>query len=137
MIGCVMTGREPRAMGDRGSAPVEFILVGVLLTLLTLGVLQFALAVHVKNIVTDAATDAAFYAALADTSPGETEARARAAIERGTGSDLVTTMYVFPGSHHGVDFVNVTIIARLPLLGLLGPAHGTQVTAHAPLEHAG
>ena len=122
---------------ERGSAPVEFILVGVLLTLLTLGVLQFALAVHVRNIVADAATDAAFHAALADTTPAETEARARAAVTRGTGSDLITSLSITPGTRHGIDIVSVRIVATLPLAGLAGPTHGTAVTADAPLEHAG
>ncbi|BDZ44332.1 TadE/TadG family type IV pilus assembly protein [Naasia aerilata] len=42
---------------DEGSAPVEFVLVGALLTLLVLSVLQLGLALHVRNTVTDAAAE--------------------------------------------------------------------------------
>ena len=44
--------RSGRDLSDAtGSAPVEFVLVGLLLTVLTLGVLQLALAVYVRNVV--------------------------------------------------------------------------------------
>ncbi|MGV2903347.1 TadE/TadG family type IV pilus assembly protein, partial [Microbacterium sp. AGC62] len=52
--------RVARALADeRGSSPVEFLLVGTLLTALTLGVLQLALAVYVRNVVHDAAVGGA------------------------------------------------------------------------------
>ena len=122
---------------ERGSAPVEFILVGVLLTALTLGVLQFALAMYTRNIVQDAAVDAAFHAALADTTPAEAESRARTAVERGLGRDLITSITISPATYQGVETIRVHIAATLPLIGLLGPGHGTAVTADAPVEHAG
>ncbi len=51
-----MTGRAGAALrDDRGSAPVEFVLVGLLLTFLTLAVLQLALALHIRNTALDAA----------------------------------------------------------------------------------
>ncbi|HET8926556.1 MAG TPA: TadE/TadG family type IV pilus assembly protein, partial [Microbacterium sp.] len=56
------------ASDDAGSSPVEFVLVGALLTVLTLAVLQLGLAVYVRNVVHDAAVEGAFHAALADTS---------------------------------------------------------------------
>ncbi|GGO59444.1 hypothetical protein GCM10010910_02420 [Microbacterium nanhaiense] len=133
-----MARLEPRpADGERGSAPVEFILIGVLLTMLTLGVVQFALAMHVRNVVQDAAVDAAFYAALADTSPAEAEARARAAVERGVGRDLISFVAIVPGSLRGLDTVRVHIAATLPLVGFVGPGQGTLVTADAPVERVG
>lgn len=133
-----MARLEPRpADGERGSAPVEFILVGVVLTMLTLGVVQFALAMHVRNVVQDAAVDAAFYAALADTTPAEAEARARAAVERGVGRDLISFVAIVPGSLRGLDTVRVHIAATLPLVGFVGPGQGTLVTADAPAERVG
>lgn len=134
-----MLARAPRAPddGERGSAPVEFILVGVLLTMLTLGVLQFALAVHTRNVVQDAAVDAAFHAALADTTPAETEARARAAVERGLGRDVISYVVIVEGRSYGLDTVRVHIAATLPLVGLAGPGRGTLVVADAPVERVG
>jgi Flp pilus assembly protein TadG len=52
---------------SRGSAPVEFILVGVPLVLLTLSVLGVAINSYATNIAQDVAIQAATYAALADT----------------------------------------------------------------------
>lgn len=50
---------------ERGSAPVEFILVGALLTALTLGILQLGFALYVRNVVQDAAVEGAYAAARA------------------------------------------------------------------------
>lgn len=70
---------------DRGSNPVEFVLVGTLLTALTLAVLQLALAVYVRNVVHDAAVEGAYYAALADVSLGEGKQRTQDVITRAIG----------------------------------------------------
>ena len=69
---CYMRAVRSRVAGvlgdDGGSSPVEFVLVGMMLTLLTLGVLQLGLSVYVRNVVHDAAVEGAFHAALADAS---------------------------------------------------------------------
>ena len=126
-----------QARDERGSAPVEFILVSVLLTALTLGVLQFALAMHCRNIVQDAAVDAAFYAALADTTEQETQARARSAVEHGVGRDIISSVTVYPSTSRGITTMRVRIEAALPVFGLLGPARGTVVIADAPYQDVG
>jgi Flp pilus assembly protein TadG len=54
---------------DRGSAVVGFVLVGALLTILTLSVIRLGLALLVRNTVQDAASEGARYAALADNRP--------------------------------------------------------------------
>lgn len=62
-----MTG--PRVAGDdgeRGSAVVDFVLVGVLVVVLLLAVLQVAVYVHVRNVVVSSAQQGARYAANAD-----------------------------------------------------------------------
>jgi Flp pilus assembly protein TadG len=51
--------------GDRGSAVVEFVLVSLLIMLLLLAVLQVAVYVHVRNVVTASAQEGARYAANA------------------------------------------------------------------------
>ena len=55
-----------RLRDDRGSAPAEFVMVGALLTVLTLSVMQLGLALHIRNTVLDAAAEGARVAALAD-----------------------------------------------------------------------
>lgn len=51
---------------ERGSAVVDFALVSVLVVVLLLAVLQVAVYVHVRNVVTSSAQDGARYAANAD-----------------------------------------------------------------------
>ena len=52
--------------GERGSAVVDFVLVGVLVVGLLLAVLQVAVYVHVRNVVVASAQEGARYAANAD-----------------------------------------------------------------------
>ncbi len=52
--------------GERGSAVVDFVLVSVLIVGLLLAVLQVAVYVHVRNVVTASAQEGARYAANAD-----------------------------------------------------------------------
>ena len=52
--------------GERGSAVVEFVLVSVLIVVLLLAVLQVAVYVHLRNVVTASPQEGARYAANAD-----------------------------------------------------------------------
>lgn len=129
-----MWSRLRAALNDEtGSSPVEFVLVGGLLTLLTLGVLQLGLAMYVRNVVHDAAVEGAFHAALADTTPAQGEQRTRELITRAVGDGYATEIDVSEGGL-GHASVAVTVHATLPLIGLLGAPRGMEVTAHAPLE---
>jgi Flp pilus assembly protein TadG len=127
--------RLRRVLADEaGSSPVEFVLVGSLLTLLTLGVIQLALAVYVRNVAHDAAVEGAFHAALADTSLEEGAARTREIVARAVGASYAddVTVQEHPGSA-GRE-VEVSVRTTLPLLGLLGAARGMEVSARAPVE---
>ena len=119
---------------DTGSAPVEFVLVGVLLTALTLAVLQLGIGLYVRNVVHDAAVEGAHRAALADTTLGEGAARTREIVSRTVGAEYAADVDVTQTSHLGHPAVAVTVRATLPLAGLFGLPHGMEVTAHAPLE---
>jgi len=55
-----------RHASERGSAPVEFVLVGSLVVFLFLGVLQVGLLLHMRNVVVSSASEAARAAAYAD-----------------------------------------------------------------------
>lgn len=119
---------------DRGSSPVEFVLVGALLTTLTLGVLQFALAVYVRNVVHDAAVEGAHVAALADTEPGEGVQRTALVISRAVGRGYAQNVTVRETAALGVPTMEVTVRTTLPLIGLLGVPSGLEVTGRAPVE---
>jgi len=119
---------------DGGSSPVEFVLVGTMLTVLTLGVLQLGLSMYVRNVVHDAAVEGAFHAALADTSLEDGARRTRAIIARTVGGEYATDIAVRETAEFGHPTVEVTVHATLPLIGLLGTPRSMEVSAHAPVE---
>lgn len=119
---------------DAGSSPVEFVLVGALLTLLTLAVIQLALGVYVRNVVHDAAVEGAFHAALADTSLAEGAERTRGLVARAVGESYADDIAVRETDAGGSPAVRVTIRTTLPLLGLLGVERALEVSALAPVE---
>ncbi|GAA3211140.1 TadE/TadG family type IV pilus assembly protein [Microbacterium terregens] len=120
--------------GEHGSSPVEFVLVGTLLTLLTLAVMQFGLAVYVRNVVHDAAVEGAYHAALADTSLEEGIERTRQIVSRTVGSDYAADIAVRETSELGQAAVRISVRTTLPLVGLLGLPRMMEVSAHAPTE---
>jgi Flp pilus assembly protein TadG len=119
---------------EDGSSPVEFVLVGMLLTLLTLSVLQFGLTVYVRNVVHDAAVEGAYHAALADTSLSEGAERTRQIVARTVGAAYASDVVVTEQGVLGAATVRVTVHSVLPLLGLLGVPRLMEVSADAPVE---
>lgn len=129
---------EPRPMrDDSGSAAAEFVLVAALLTVLTLSVLQFGFALHVRNTVLDAAAEGARVAGLADNSLADGVTRTTDLITVAIGDGYarsVTAAYV---DFRGYPAASVTVRTPLPLLGLLGPSGALEVTGHGALETVG
>lgn len=123
-----------RARDDRGSAPVEFVLVGTLLTVLTLGVIQLALGVYVRNVVHDAAVEGAYHAALADTTLAEGGERTRSVITRAVGATYAQDVDVTEESADGYPVIRVTVRAPMPIIGLIGLPGAWEVTGRAPAE---
>lgn len=119
---------------DTGAASVEFVLVGTLLTLLTLAVLQFGLAVYIRNVVHDAAVEGAYYGALADVDPADGGTRTARLIELAVGEGLDADVSARLIDASDGPEVQVTVVATLPLVGMLGIPSGLEVTAHAPRE---
>ena len=119
---------------DDGSSAVEFVLVGTLLTLLTLAVLQLALAVYIRNVVHDAAVEGAYHGALADTDAAAGAARTAALISTAVVGVLDAEVSAADTDGGRGAEVEVTVVATLPLIGLLGVPGGMEVTARAPRE---
>ena len=119
------------ACDESGSAVVDFVMVGALVIVVFVALLQVALGVYARNVLTDAAGDGARRAALV----GGTEAEARrrvqtlsdAALRRGY-VDTVTVSRVPSGD---LTIVEVTVKAPFPVLGLLGPGGTLTVTGRA------
>lgn len=119
---------------ERGSAVVEFALVGAILTLLTVSVLQLALALHVRNTVLDAASEGARFAALADDTPADGIARCRALITAAIGASYAEDITASTGTWMGHPAVTITVRTTLPVIGLLGIGGAVEVTGHAAVE---
>ena len=81
--------------------PVEFVLVGVLLTLVTLSVLQVAFALHIRTTLIDAAAEGARFAALADSSLPAGIERSRELITAALGESYAQSISAGTGAFGG------------------------------------
>lgn len=105
-------------------------MVSLLVITLICGVLQLALAVHVRNTLIDAASEGARYGALADNVPADGALRTAELIRAALGSDYANSITaVMDGAN-----VRVDVTARVPLFGLFGFDRGVQVSGHALRE---
>jgi hypothetical protein len=115
---------------DTGSAPVDFVLVGVLATLLFLGVLQLGLDFYVRNVLAASVADGARYGANADVgSAGAGATEANEEIRRALGASYAVAYA--PGEQDRIDgapVVTVAVRVHLPLVAWFLPA-GPTVTA--------
>lgn len=125
------------ARADRGSAPVEFVLVGTLLTLVALSVLQIALASHIRSTLIDAAAEGARHASLADTTLTAGVERTRDLISTALGPSYARTVIATTSDYAGAPVVVVTVRAPLPLLGMAGLDDGLEVSGRAAIEPSG
>jgi Flp pilus assembly protein TadG len=128
-----MTSRLTRgaARSDDGAAVVDFVLVGVLLTLLFVALLQLGLALHVRNTLTAAAAEGARYGANADRGPADGAAITRRMIRDSLADSFADDVTAATETLDGVPTVVVRVRARLPVIGLLGPARSLSVRGHA------
>jgi Flp pilus assembly protein TadG len=127
----------PGRVDDRGSAPVEFVLVGTLLTLLALSVLQVALSSHVRSTLIDAAAEGARHASLADSTLAAGIERTRDLITTALGPTYARSIEAATSDYAGAPVVVVTVRAPLPLLGMVGITDALEVTGRAAIEPRG
>jgi Flp pilus assembly protein TadG len=126
--------RGPGWTDDDGSAVVEFTFVAALLTALTLAVLQLGLALHVRNTVIDAAAEGARFAALADNGPADGVARTKELITVAIGTEYAQDVTAQSGTFLGHPSIDIRVVTRLPLLGLIGVEHALEVSGRAAVE---
>jgi Flp pilus assembly protein TadG len=122
--------------GDRGSAVVDFVLVMVVLVPFVLGIAQLGLVLHVRNTLTAAASDGARAAAPLGATPADGVTRARELIRGGLADRFADDVAATITSIDGVPATEVVVTARVPALGLGGPAVDLTVTGHAVQEVA-
>jgi len=112
------------------------VLVVVVVVPLFLGIMQVALVLHVRNTLTSAASEGARYAATADRSFADGAARTRQQISGALAARFAEHVTARPSAVRGVPGVEVTVTARVPALGLWGPAVQLVATGHAVEEVA-
>ncbi len=114
---------------ERGSAVVDFVFVSVLIVALLLAVLQVAVYVHVRNVVTASAQEGARYAANADVASDQGAARTVDIVSRATSSRTARGLACSSGEEaepgSGLTLVVVrcsgSVPSLLPALGNLLP----------------
>jgi hypothetical protein len=124
---------------DHGSAAVDFVLVGSLVTLLFLAVLQLGLDYHVRNVLAACVADGARYGANADVASARAGAdAANREIEKALGPDYAHAVAArSQDAVDGVPVVTVEVTAKLPLVAWFLPVGPTvHATGHALLEPA-
>lgn len=136
---CGAAGDFECAGRELGGALVEFLLVSVLLIFLLLAVLQVAIFVHERNVVTASAAEGARYASNADVANPAAGARKASALIATTLSHSVKDRLRCRGrtesGPEGVRIVRVRCSGRIPtLLRPLGAWLPVDVSGRAPLE---
>ncbi|WP_255790888.1 TadE/TadG family type IV pilus assembly protein [Arthrobacter zhaoxinii] len=134
----VRTGRH-RSAGrgpgrERGSAVVDFVMVGALVSLVFMAVVQLALVLHVRNTLIDAAATGARYGTLADRTPADGVERAVSLIGGALGEDYAGDVSYSEQTVEGARLLEITVRAPLPVIGFIGPGGGMEVRGHAVLR---
>ncbi len=119
---------------ERGSAVIDFVLVGGLLTMFFLAIIQLALVLHVRNTLIDAAASGARYGTLADRNAEDARDRAESLIEGALNQDFAQDVTTAEVTFQGLRTLEVTIKAPLPVIGLIGPREVLEVKGHAALQ---
>jgi Flp pilus assembly protein TadG len=119
---------------DRGSAIVDFALVGALLTLLFAALLQLVVVLHVRNVVIDCASEGARYGALADRDPQAGRGRAQELIRAELSDSYAREVSARTVTMDGLPMVEVRVEAPLPVIGFLGVGRVLNASGHALIE---
>jgi len=120
--------------GEQGSAVVDFVLVMVVLVPFVMGIAQLGLVLHVRNTLTAAASDGARAAAPLGATPSDGVARAQELIRGGLADRFADDVDTTVTSIGGVPAIEVVVRARVPALGIGGPAVDLTATGHAVQE---
>ena len=128
------TGRDDKSVRERGSAVVDFVLVGGLLTMFFLAVIQLALVLHVRNTLIDAAASGARYGTLADRNAADARDRTGELIGMALNADFARDVSTSEVTYQGIRALEVTVRAPLPVIGLIGPREALEVKGHAAIQ---
>ena len=122
------------AAREQGSAVVDFVLVGGLLTMFFLAIIQLTLILHVRNTLIDAAASGARYGTLADRGPADAEERTRSLIGSALNAGFAEQVSTSEVTVQGLRSLEVTVRAPMPVIGLIGPRGMLEVKGHAAVQ---
>ncbi|MBT8161054.1 MULTISPECIES: TadE/TadG family type IV pilus assembly protein [Arthrobacter] len=121
----------PVRCNERGSAVVDFVLVGGLLTAFFLAIIQLTLVLHVRNTLIDAASSGARYGALADRTPEDAAVRTAELIGTALNPEFARDISTSEAGSQETRMLEVTVRAPLPVIGLVGAGFALEVKGHA------
>jgi hypothetical protein len=119
---------------ERGSAVVDFVLVGGLLTMFFLAIIQLTLVLHVRNTLIDAAASGARYGTLADRNAQDARDRTGELIGTALNAEFARDVTTTEITFQGIRTLEVTVRAPLPVIGLIGPRKILEVKGHAAIQ---
>lgn len=122
-----------RRRDSRGSAVIEFVLVVPVVLLIFAAVCQIAFASYVRSTLIACAAEGARSGAQFGADRSLAVRQTRAALADSIAAGAVQDVHATTQRAEGAPVIAVTIQARLPLFGLLGPTT-MQVTGHALQE---
>lgn len=126
--------RDATSLRERGSAVVDFVLVGGLLTMFFLAIIQLTLVLHVRNTLIDAAASGARYGTLADRNAADARDRTSELIGMALNADFAKDVTTSEVNYQGIRALEVTVRAPLPVIGLIGPREALEVRGHAAIQ---
>lgn len=104
------------------------------MTVLFVAVVQLALVLHVRNTLVDCAAEGARYAALGGHTVDDGAARTRELVGQSLSASYAQDVRAVRTTLDGIAVVEVSIVAPLPVVGLIGPRDGLTVQGHAYAE---
>ena len=129
-----MRAVETKIRCQAGSAVVDFALIVPLLLAVVLAAAQLVLAWHVRTLLTSAAQVGAQSAAASGADLGVVEDAIGRRLANSLAQGLVNEIEVEYVSEGVIGLARVSLQARLPILGLLGP-NQLQVQSYSVVEH--
>lgn len=130
----VRTRWRDGASGDDGSAVAEFVIAGAFVVLLMLSVVQLALALHVRTVAIDAASEGARLGARSGMTLDDARDRTRELLSESLSTAYAKDVAARTVVRDGATLVEVRVVVPLPVIALLGPSNALSVTGHALVE---
>ncbi len=123
-------------MNERGSAIVDFVMVGALVLAVFMAVVQLGLALYVRNVITDSAADGARFGGMLGATPADAVVRTRYLMSLALPSSFQADVTAQDTRLGGVPTVQVRVQANLPVFAFTGIGPRIEVVMHA-LDEAG